>query len=104
DIGVLVAGLFNGFAERRVDLRDPRAKQVLKADQKREFDSLLTEILNDFEEIDTDGISNYRTNLQVTFGIDAKIRFPPELDAIQLFGILNSPGFFFSHLFIFRRS
>ena len=101
DVRVLVSGFFDGFAESGVDFRDARPQKILKADQQREFDSLLPQILNDLEEVDADGIAKNRANLQMAFGVDTEVRFAPKLDAIQLFGVLNSPGFFFSHLLVF---
>src|SRR5262249_54824672 len=57
DVGVLVLGFFNRFAEGRVQFSDARSQKILKSNQQRELNLLLLQILRDRVDIDSDGIS-----------------------------------------------
>src|SRR5205807_9825723 len=67
NIRISVSRLFNSLAECCIEFCDARAKQILKPDKQRKLDSLLPQILNDFIDVDADGITQNRTHREMPF-------------------------------------
>ena len=95
DIGISVAGLFNGLTECGIELGNSRAKKILKTDEQRKLNPLLPQVLNDLIHIDTYRITQYRPYREMAFFVDAEIGFTPQRDPVQIFRIFDRPDIFF---------
>src|SRR5436309_724757 len=98
-----VAGFFNSFAKGSVERGYAGTKQILKTDEKRKLNSLLTQILNDFINVDADRIAQDRPYCEVTFFIHIEVGFTPQLDSVKILRIFDGPDIFLRYLFRHRR-
>src|SRR5262249_9537918 len=96
DVRILVLRFFDCPSKGVVQFADAGPQEILKTDEQRKLNSLLLQILRNTENVDPDRISQNWPDRKMPLLVDVEIGLAPQLNPIQVFGVLNRPDFFFS--------